>query len=147
MFKTFFALARGAAAAAEEELTDRSALLILDQQIRDAATAVERGKRALGVAVAHDEAEGKRLEATLARIADLEERAVAALAGGREDLASEAAESIAMMEDDRDAVREARTTFAREIGNLKGRRPMPAVASPSWSAGGGSLKRPKRCAG
>ena len=43
MFKTFFALARGAAAAAEEELTDRSALLILDQQIRDAASAVERG--------------------------------------------------------------------------------------------------------
>jgi phage shock protein A len=119
MFKTLFALVRGAAAAAEEEVIDRSALLILDQQIRDAATAVERGKRALAVAVAHDEAEGKRLEATLARLADLEERAVAALAGGREDLASEAAESIAMMEADRDAVREARATFAREIAHLK----------------------------
>jgi phage shock protein A len=78
MFKTLFALVRGAAAAAEGEVIDRSALLILDQQIRDAATAVERGKRALAVAVAHDEAEGKRLEATLARLADLEERAVAA---------------------------------------------------------------------
>ena|SRR5215831_11797959 len=119
MFKTFFTLARGAAAAAEEELHDRNALLILDQQIRDAATAVERGKRALAVAVAHDEAEGKRLEATLARIADLEERAVAALAGGREDLATEAAESIAMMEADRDAVSEARATFGREISHLK----------------------------
>src|SRR5215469_13051309 len=119
MFKTFFTLARGTAAAAEEELHDRNALLILDQQIREAATAVERGKRALAVAVAHDEAEGKRLEATLARIADLEERAVAALAGGRQDLASEAAESIAMMEADRDAIREARTTFAREITHLK----------------------------
>jgi phage shock protein A len=93
--------------------------LILDQQIRDAASAVERGKRALAVAIAQDEAEGKRLEATLVRIADLEERAVAALAGGREDLASEAAESIAMMEADRDGVREARATFAREIAHLK----------------------------
>jgi phage shock protein A len=119
MFKTLFTLARGAAAAADEEIIDRSALLILDQQIRDAATAVERGKRALAVAAAHDEAEGKRLDATLVRIADLEERAVAALAGGREDLASEAAESIAMMEADRDAVREARATFAREIVHLK----------------------------
>jgi phage shock protein A len=119
MFKVLFALARGAAAAAEGEVVDRSALLILDQQIRDAATAVERGKRALAVAIAHDEAEGKRLEATVARLADLEERAVAALAGGREDLASEAAESIAMMEADRDAVSEARKTFAREIAHLK----------------------------
>jgi phage shock protein A len=119
MFKTLFTLVRGAAAAAEGGVIDRSALLILDQQIRDAATAVERGKRALAVAVAHDEAEGKRLEATLARLADLEERAVAALAGGREDLASEAAESIAMMEADRDAVREARSTFASEIAHLK----------------------------
>src|SRR5215831_21094576 len=115
MFKILFTLARGAAAAAEEEVIDRSALLILDQQIRDAAAAVDRGKRALAVAIAHDESEAKRLEATLARIADLEERAVAALAGGREDLASEAAESIAMMEADRDAVREERLTFAREI--------------------------------
>jgi phage shock protein A len=119
MFKTLFTLVRGAAAAAEGEMIDRSALLILDQQIRDAASAVERGKRALAVAIAHDEAEGKRLDATVARIADLEERAVAALAGGREDLASEAAESIAMMEADRDAVREARATFAREIAHLK----------------------------
>jgi phage shock protein A len=119
MFKTLFTLVRGAAAAAEGEMIDRSALLILDQQIRDAASAVERGKRALAVAIAHDEAEGKRLDATVARIADLEERAVAALAGGRENLASEAAESIAMMEADGDAVREARATFAREIAHLK----------------------------
>jgi phage shock protein A len=119
MFKTMFALVRGAAAAAEEEVMDRSALLILDQQIRDAATAVERGKRALAVAIAHDEAEGKRLEATLGRLADLEERAIAALNGGREDLASEAAESIAMLEADRDALREAHATFAREIAHLK----------------------------
>src|SRR5260370_8698170 len=119
MFKVLFALVRGAAAAAEGEVVDRSALLILDQQIRDAATAVEGGKRGLAVAVAHDEAEGKRLEATLARIADLEERAVAALDGRREDLASEAAEAIAIMEADRDAVRDARANFAREIAHLK----------------------------
>src|SRR3712207_5047214 len=100
MIKTVLTLVRGAAAAAEEELTDRSALMILDQQIRDATAAIERSKRALALAIAQDEAEGKRLEATLARIADLEMRTVAALTAGREDLAQEAAEAIALMEAD-----------------------------------------------
>src|SRR5262245_53788516 len=107
MFKTIITLMRGAAARAEEEVVDRSALLILDHQILDAATGIERSKRPLAVAIAQDEPEGKRLETTLARIADLEERATAALAGGREDLAAEAAEAIALMEADRDAIRAA----------------------------------------
>ncbi len=119
MLKTFFTLIRGATAAAEEEFVDRSALLILDQQIRDAAGAIERGKRALAIAIAQDEAEGKRLESTLQRISDLEERAAAALQAGREDLAGEAAEAIAVMEADRDAVRQARETFAAEVAHLR----------------------------
>ena len=88
MFKTIVTLMRGAAAKAEEDFADRHALLLLDQQIRDAAAATERAKRALAIAIAQDEAEGKRLETTLSRIADLEERATAALAGGRDDLAA-----------------------------------------------------------
>ncbi len=119
MLKTIVTLVRGAAFRAEEEFVDRSALLILDQQIRDSAAGIERAKRALAVAIAQDEAEGKRLETTLTRIADLEERAVAALNGGNEELAAEAAEAIAVMEADRDSIREARATFAREIGSLK----------------------------
>lgn len=42
MFKTVVTLFRGSVAAADEELEDRTALLILDQQMRDAAAAVER---------------------------------------------------------------------------------------------------------
>jgi phage shock protein A len=119
MLKTIITLVRGAAFRAEEEFADRSALLILDQQIRDSAAGIERAKRALAIAIAQDDAEGKRLETTLARIADLEERAVAALNGSREELANEAAEAIAVMEADRDSIREARATFAREISGLK----------------------------
>src|SRR6185437_350742 len=95
MFKTVFTLFRGSVAAVEENLEDRSALLILDQQMRDAGAAVERSKRSLALAIAGDQQEGRRLEATNARIADLEVRATAALDGGREDLAREAAEAIA----------------------------------------------------
>ena len=119
MFNALITLMRGAAARAEEDFTDRHALLILDQQIRDAASATERGKRALSIAIAQDEAEAKRLETTLQRIADLEERATAALAGGRDDLAGEAAEAIALMEADRDAIREARKAFAADVTQLR----------------------------
>src|SRR6185295_1260990 len=119
MLKTLITLIRGATSRAEEEVADRSALLILDQQIRDAAAATDRAKRALALAIAQDDAEAKRLERTLSGIADLETRATGALAAGREDLAREAAEAIALMETDRDAIREARATFAREISSMK----------------------------
>ena len=55
MFKTVVTLFRGSVAAASEELEDRTALLILDQQMRDAAAAVERGKRTLALAIAQDQ--------------------------------------------------------------------------------------------
>ena len=119
MFKTVFTLFRGSVAAAEEELEDRSALLILDQQMRDAGAAVERSKRSLALAIAGDQQEGRRLDATNARIADLEVRATAALDGGREDLAREAAQAIANLEADRDAAMTARTLFASEITRMK----------------------------
>ena len=119
MFKTVLTLFRGSVAAAEEELEDRSALLILDQQMRDAGAAVERSKRSLALAIAGDQQEGRRLDATNARIADLEIRATAALDGGREDLAREAAQAIANLEADRDAAMTARTLFASEITRMK----------------------------
>src|SRR6478672_5806128 len=119
MFKTVLTLFRGSVAVAGEELEDRSALLILDQQMRDAAAAVERSKRTLALAIAQDQQEGRRLDTTNTRIADLELRATAALDGGREDLAREAAQQIAHLEADRDAAMTARTLFASEITRLK----------------------------
>ncbi|WP_298371549.1 PspA/IM30 family protein [uncultured Bradyrhizobium sp.] len=119
MFKTVLTIFRGSVAAAEEELQDRTALVVLDQQMRDAAAAVDRSKRTLALAIAGDQQEGRRLEATNARIADLEVRASAVLEGGRDDLAREAAQAIANLEAERDAAMTARTLFATEITRLK----------------------------
>jgi phage shock protein A len=119
MFKTLLTLVSAAAAAAADEgIVDRSALLILDQQIRDAADALQRGKRALAIAVVQDDGEHKEID-SISRILDLEERAVPALAAGREELAAETAEAIAAMENDRAAVAKARATFADEIARLR----------------------------
>jgi phage shock protein A len=119
MFKTVLTLFRGSVAAAGEELEDRTALLVLDQQMRDSAAAVERAKRALALAIAQDQQEGRRADTIKAQIADLEVRAIAALDGDRSDLAKDAAESIASLEADRDAATTARTLFASEISRLK----------------------------
>lgn len=119
MFKTVLTLFRGSVASAGEELEGRTALVILDQQMRDSAAAVERAKRALALSIAQDQQEGRRLDTTNARIADLEVRTIAALDGGRSDLAKEAAEQIANLEADRDAAMTARALFAAEITRLK----------------------------
>jgi phage shock protein A len=119
MFKTVLTIFRGRVAAAGEELEDRTALIVLDQQMRDAAAAVDRSKRTLALAIAGDQQEGRRLDATNARIGDLETRATAALEGGRDDLAREAAQAIANLEAERDAAMTARALFASEIVRLK----------------------------
>ena len=119
MLKTVVTLFRGSAAAAGEELADRHALLILDQQMRDSQASLTRAQRALAVALAEDAQEGRRCTALEQRIAGLEERARAALAAGREDLAIEAAGTIADLEAECQAGVQARTVFATEIAALR----------------------------
>jgi phage shock protein A len=119
MLKMFLTFVRGGAAVAEERFADRSALLILDQQMRDAAAAFERAKKALAIAIAQDRQETERLAASHARIADLESRVAAALVAGDESLAREGAEAIAALEADRDAAASAQALFATEILRLR----------------------------
>ncbi len=119
MLKTLTLILRGTSAQAAEDLVDRNALLILDQHIRDAAAGLDRARRALAIAIAQDAAEVKRLEGVRARIADLETRARAALAGNREDLALEAAEALAGLEADRLSAEAAHASFQRESQKLR----------------------------
>src|SRR5262249_50706582 len=105
-------------ARASEMLEDQNALLILDQQIRDAAAALDRARKALAVAAAQDATEEKRIAALQADIKDLETRATAAL-DTREDLANEAAEAIAGLEIDLAAAQASHASFARESAKLR----------------------------
>lgn len=119
MLKTFATLLRGAAAAADEDLADRNALLILEQQTRDAAAGIEASKRALAIAMAQEAAGARRLAETEAGLADLEDRAVAALRGGREDLAAGAAAAILAAGADRDAACGIHATLRTEVEALR----------------------------
>jgi phage shock protein A len=119
MFKNILTLFRANANAAATGLAERNALLILDQQMREAGAAIAQAQRALALAMGEDAQEAARLEAYAGRIAGLEDRARAALAGGRDDLAMAAAETIAELEMDQAAAQEARRLFALEISRLR----------------------------
>lgn len=119
MFKQFFALVRGRSFDAAETVLDGSALVILRQQIRDCAEAVNAARRAVAIAMAQNEQEISHCKRLIERIADLETRTIAAIEQGKSELARDAAESIACLEAERDASLEAQRTFAGEIDRLK----------------------------
>ena len=54
MFKTLITLVRGRTVAIAEEVADQNALLILDQQMRDATGALDKAKKALAIAIAQE---------------------------------------------------------------------------------------------
>ncbi|MGX9991647.1 PspA/IM30 family protein [Rhizobium sp. Z1P35] len=120
MFKLISILLRGRAHDAEQAFADRNAVPLLAQQIRDAAQSIQSARRSVAVAIAQNEQEKGQHGAIVARIADLEIRASAALAKGNEGLAREAAEAIAYLEAERDASEKAQSQFTSAIDKLKG---------------------------
>ncbi|ESX87808.1 PspA/IM30 family protein [Mesorhizobium sp. LSHC412B00] len=119
MLKQFFALVRGRSYEAAETVVDRNALVILRQQIRDCADAIAAARRAVAIAIAQNEQEVVQFKKLVVRIDDLEKRTIAAIEQGQNELAREAAETIAMLEAERDASSEAQKSFGTEIERLK----------------------------
>ncbi|MBA5805319.1 PspA/IM30 family protein [Rhizobium changzhiense] len=120
MFKLISILLRGRAHDAEQAFADRHAVPLLSQQIRDAAQSIQSARRSVAVAIAQNEQEKGQHATIVARIADLEVRASAALTKGNEGLAREAAEAIAYLEAERDASEKAQAQFTSAIDKLKG---------------------------
>ena len=71
---------------------------MLRQQLRDCAAGVETARRSTAMVMAYESREKKSAERIAAQLADLEIRALDALAKGRDDLATEAAGAIAQLE-------------------------------------------------
>ncbi len=120
MFKQIVTLFRGRAYETQEAVVDAHTLTILRQQIRDCAEAVTASRKAVAIAIAQNEQEITQCAKIKARIADLEARTLQALEQGKQDLAHEAAETIAILEMERDSSLAAQSNFSREISRLKG---------------------------
>lgn len=119
MFKQILTLLRGQAYDAEQEFLDMNAMPLLAQQIRDASAAIQAARRAVAIAIAQNEQEVAQHKAALARIADLETRAIAALQKGNEVLAREAAEAIGWLEAECTASEKAQARFQASIERMK----------------------------
>jgi phage shock protein A len=119
MIKQILTLLRGKAFEAEQEFTDRHALPLLSQQIREAAAGIQAARKAVAVAIAQNEQEVLQHRLVVSRITDLETRAISAMGQGKDMLAREAAEAIACLEAERDASEKAQAAYASGIGKLK----------------------------
>jgi phage shock protein A len=92
-----------------------SPMASLERSITAAHHAHIAARRALAVALAEENRENVRRTALATKASDLEQRAVAALQAGRDDLAAQAAETIAAISTDINASEQAATRFAAEV--------------------------------
>jgi phage shock protein A len=92
-----------------------SPLSNLDRAMQAAGASHLAARRALAVAIAEEEREITRRGALAQKLDDLEQRALAALRAGRDDLAGNAAEVIATVETEITASTQASVRFAAEV--------------------------------
>lgn len=119
MFGTLKTLFDGANARAEERLRDTYAIELIDQKIREAEASLKSAKLTLASLIQRERSEKRQAEGLDARIADLMSRAGEALAGGREDMATEAAGAIAELETERDHRQTAIDRIERQVLQLR----------------------------
>ncbi len=100
MLTTIRTLFIGANARAEEQVRDRFALELIDQKIRETEMQLKAAKATLATLMQRQRSEIRLLEAVQARIGTMEIRAGEALSTKRKDLALQAAEAIAQMENE-----------------------------------------------
>ena len=96
----------------------RQSLAVLNANLRSAAGSVRAAQTALARAKAEQQLDRKRLKEIKASIEDLENRARNALLKGLEPLAREAAEAIALLEDEKSALETAVNSFDRDLATL-----------------------------
>ena len=100
MLNVFKTLLDGASARAEERVTDHFAIELIEQKIREADRGLGAAKQTLASLILRQRTEEKILERLRRETADLEGRARLALSDGKDDLAADAAKSIAELENE-----------------------------------------------
>lgn len=101
MFSTLKTLISGASARSEETVRDHFAIELIDQKIREATDNLKAAKLTLAGLIQRERAEMRQVEALDTRIADLMKGAGEALDGDRQDLATQAAQAVADLENER----------------------------------------------
>jgi phage shock protein A len=119
VFNMIRTLIRGRVADSADVVESSNALPILRQQLREAAEGVASGRRAVAVVMAYAERERKNAGQLRSQIGDIEARAIDALTKGREDLATEAASTIANLEAELAATEKTIVAYDSEIAGMR----------------------------
>jgi len=100
MFKTLATLINGANARGEDRVRDAFAIELIDQKIREAEGSLKAAKATLASLIQRQRAEDNMRQNLQSKVNDLMKRAQAALDDDREDMAQQAAQAIASMENE-----------------------------------------------
>ena len=100
MFKTLSTLIAGVNARSEDRVRDAFAIELIDQKIREAETSLKAAKATLASLIQRQRSEERQRDALRNRIKDMMTRAQDAMDKDREDLAAEAAQAVAQMENE-----------------------------------------------
>lgn len=100
MFATMRTLFAGANARMEERVRDEFSIELIDQKIREAENNLKTAKLALASLIQREKSESRQIAQLETKVADLTNRAEEALDKDREDLATQAAQAIADMQNE-----------------------------------------------
>jgi len=100
MFKTLSTLIAGVNARSEDRVRDAFAIELIDQKIREAETSLKAAKATLASLIQRQRSEERQRDALKGRMKDMMNRAQSALDSGRDELAGEAAQAVAQMENE-----------------------------------------------
>ncbi len=109
---------KGGASEVGEAIVDSQAIRIYEQEIREAETAIQQAKKSL-TGLKSSEIGLKRSLNTLNNdIADYETKAMQALDSGQEDLATEVAERIDELEQERSGIKDEHDSLKKEVASI-----------------------------
>ena len=100
MLSTLRTLIKGANARSEERVRAAYSVELIDQKIREATEGLKLAKSTLASLIQRKRGEERQISVLQSRADDLSERGRSALGAGREDLATQAAEAIAVLENE-----------------------------------------------
>ncbi|GAB3395298.1 PspA/IM30 family protein [Azotobacter armeniacus] len=110
---------RGGANEVGEAVVDHQALRILDQEIRDADSALASARQELAAIMAKHSLATRRVAEYDGKIKDLEAKAMAALKANREDLATEVAQMIANLANERETEHRQASEFGAYVEKMR----------------------------
>ena len=119
MFGTLKTLIQGANARTEERVRAAYSIELIDQKIRESAEGLKVAKATLASLIQRQRGEERQIAILESRSADLLDRGRAAMIAGRDDLAAEAAEAVAVMENELSLRRETRARLEARVIRLQ----------------------------